>query len=356
MHRSTVVTLTACFVVRPHSLLWAARQVERLYYEAKGSVSIGWLSYNLHVLAHLKETRNGHPGYEMELWIELGNQALKQIISGRCNRLVEIFITKELLARRTIAHLSRLAGFAALEIAGDEQPVSQRAAATSGNMKDVSPRTIHDTSLLYCEGLWSFGSAATGDAAVSCSFGRWLLAQPGLGSVAPPAAVVNAFSSAYITGHTYHALAYARKSSSKSEAVSWQAEVLLDSGQTRFGAVQRFLHVTHPAAPGLVLRAAVVFLYKEHPLVGADPDEVKAAPGLQPRLRAWLSAGLRVAWALPVSRNWAGQPQLGTGSAQGAYEVVVVSAERLVRRRLVPRVKQAAWMPVQWCNCHPELP
>lgn len=345
-----------CIYFALRSLVWAAEQIEKLHTEFSNAVPVGWLSYNLHVLAHLRESLNGHPAYEMELWIELGNQALKAIISGRCRRDVEIFLTKHLLAERAIARLSRRPELAAVRIVRSaKQPASQRVSSGS-NMTDGVARTIHDISLLYCEGLWSFGAAATGDAAVSCAFGRWLGEQPGMSDVAPAAAAVNAFSGAYIHGHTYHALAYTRKSSSISEAVSWQAEVLLENGKTRVAAVQRFLYVTHPAVPGVVYRAAVVFLYTEHALVGADDKAVAATAGLPPRVGAWLKAGLRVVWALPVSRNGAGEPQLGKGAAQGDYEVAVVSAARLIRRRLVPRVKEAAWMPAQWCNCHPVLP
>jgi len=90
--------------------------------------------------------------------------------------------------------------------------------------------------------------------------------------------------------------------------------------------------------------------------VGAEEEAVDADKSLPPRVAAWLKAGLRVVRALPVSRNVAGEPQLGSGAAHGDYEVAVVSAARLIRRRLVPRVKAADWMPAQWCNCHPVLP
>jgi hypothetical protein len=323
----------------------------------KKAIPIGWLSYNLHVLGHLKETQNGHPGYEMELWIELANQAMKANVTGRCKRDVEVFLTKELLAQRALAHLSRLPEFAALEIAGAQQPAAQHAPSAS-SLVDVCARTIHDISLLHCKGRWHFASAAAGDAAVSAAFGCWLRAEPGMAAADPAAASVNAFSSAYVRGHTYHALAYTRKSTSKSEAVSWQADMLQDDGACSTVAVQTFLHVTHPDAPGLVFRAALVFQYKEHELVGADKATLDAAEEggeLARGLGYWLKAGLRVVWALPFTRSAAGEPQ-PAGATHSDCTMAVVSASRLVRRRLVPRVKEAAWMPVQWCNCHPVLP
>jgi hypothetical protein len=61
--------------------------------------------------------------------------------------------------------------------------------------------------------------------------------------------------------------------------------------------------------------------------------------------------------ALPV-RNAAGTAGVCEliGMYPRDYGVGVVSAERLVRRRLLPRVETAQWMPWQWCNCHPERP
>ena len=111
-------------------------------------------------------------------------------------------------------------------------------APSASSLVDVCARTIHDISLLHCKGRWHFASAAAGDAAVSAAFGCWLRAEPGMAAADPAAASVNAFSSAYVRGHTYHALAYTRKSTSNSEAVSWQTDMLQDDGACSTVAVQ----------------------------------------------------------------------------------------------------------------------
>jgi hypothetical protein len=170
---------------------------------------------------------------------------------------------------------------------------------------------------------------------------------------------VNAFSTAYINGHTIHSLAYTRRSNSENEGVSWQVELKNVAAGTSIGAVQSFLHIQGPG--GRVFRAALVFVYKEHPLswwAGGDDDAaIDADSTLSPQQRTWLKSELRVVLALPVVTSDTGEPCLaGSGQSGDKCYLKIVPAHYIIRRRLVPRVTQAAWMPAQWVNCHPVPP